>query len=204
MSARSDPVPVAENDAIFRLARLTLLLRVVEETDPAGIDLERLGIYGFLAAHPLLVASGEADPDRTALLLAGFDDRALSYASPAQRYAGELLRLPHDVTQLVAYGLATCEPRGRIRYRLTPAGHDLAGQITARYAHSYTAAARIVVRRLRRLSGRKLRDNVRTWLSISTGPPHRRLDPADVIDPVPEVAPSNGTAMRTSFPEDET
>jgi hypothetical protein len=161
----------AESDQLFRLARLTLLLAVVAEADPAGIDRERLGIYDFLAANPLLVAREEGDPDRFTLRLAGFDDRALGYASPAQRYVTRARQLPADLARLASYGLVSVTVAGRIRSRLTDRGHDMAAQFTAMYARSYTAAAGIVVRRLRRLSGRKLRENLRDWLTVKAWRP---------------------------------
>jgi hypothetical protein len=195
-----------ESDQPFRLARLILLLAVVEELEPAGVDAERLGVYDFLAANPLLVARDEGDPDRLTLRLAGFDDRALGYASPAHRFATGQLRLPADLGRLVAHGLVTVTVAGRIRYRLTPRGRLMAGQFTAMYARSYTAAAGIVVRRLRRLSGRKLRDNLRDWLTVTSEPHHGRLDPVDAIEtrPTMDGTSSTGTAWRTGFPEDET
>lgn len=193
----------AEGDQVFRLARLTLLLAATDEAYPDGIDAERLGIYDFLAANPLLLAHADNDPDRVGLLLAGFDDRALSYASPTQRYVTGQESLPGDLARLVAYGLATCTVSGRIRYRLTDGGHDLAVQFGAMYARSYTVAARIVVGRLRRLSGRKLRDNLRKWLTVKAGGHHGRLDPADVIEPHPEATTPTRTAWRTGFPEDK-
>jgi hypothetical protein len=196
----------AERDQPFRLALLIVLLSVAEEYLPDGIDRERLGCYAFLAANPLLVARKPTDPDRVALLLAGFDDRALSYASPAQRYVTGLQLLPGDLVLLVGYGLVTCTAAGRVRYALTERGRELAGQFTAMYAHSYAAAARVVVGRLRRLSGSKLRENMREWLTVRAGTRYGRLDPADVIDPVPDpeaTAPTR-TAWPTGFPEDNT
>jgi hypothetical protein len=197
-------VPV-ENDLVFRLARLTLLLVVIEETDADGTDLERLGIYNFLAANPLLLARDDNDPDRVRLVLAGFDDRALAYASPAQRFVSDQLSLPGDLALLVAYGLVSCTVQGRIRYRVTGHGQALARQFAARYAHSYMAAARIVVGRLRRLSGRKLRENIRQWLRIEAQPRPGRLDPADVIDldTHPEATPLD-QEWRTGSLKDET
>lgn len=196
----------AEHDQPFRLALLVMLLAVAEEAYPDGIDQERLGAYAFLAANPLLVARDPTDPDRLALLLAGFDDRALSYASPAQRYVTAQQRLPGDLARLVGYGLVTCAAAGRVRYAITESGRLLAGQFTAMYAHSYAAAARVVVGRLRRLSGSKLRENMREWLTVRAGARHGRLDPADVIDlvPDPEATAPTRTAWPTGFPEDTT
>jgi hypothetical protein len=197
---------IPEDSAAFRLARLTLLLAVVAEFSPDGADAERLGVYDFLAAHPLLLARDPADPDRRALLLAGFDDRALAYASPAQRYVTGLQRLPSDLGVLIGRGLAEVRLDGRVRYRLTAEGRSVAGQMTAMYSRAYTTAARVVLRRTRRLSGRKLRENMREWLTVIPEPATGRLDPAHVIDlaPDPASSPSTGTAWRTGFTEDET
>jgi hypothetical protein len=144
----------------FRLARLLLLLSVAEE-----LDAERLGVYDFLAEHPLLLARADNDPDRNALRLAGFDDRALAYASPAQRFITAQLALRDDLATLTRRGLVTTRATGRVRYRLTPDGATIAGRFASRYAHRYTEAARVIVRRSRRMSGRRLRANLRRWLT---------------------------------------
>ena len=151
--------------AVFRRARLLLLLDLLAEDTPAGVDAERIGIYDFLAAHPLLLVGADDDPDRFTLLMAGFDDRAIAYASPGQRLATAQSHLGRDLTALVAAGLATMEADGRIRYRLTSSGHEAAGRLTATYARSYVTAARIITRRLKRLSGRRLREAVRRSIS---------------------------------------
>jgi hypothetical protein len=196
---------IPEEDAVFRLARLILLLAVAGEVTGEGVDLERLGIYDFLAANPLLLARDETDPDRLPLLLAGFDDRAISYASAPHRFVSRQLSLRRDVDSLVARGLVEVTGDGRIRYRLTDPGRTLAGQFSARYSQAYTAAARIVLRRVRRLSGRKLRENMREWLTVVAVPHRGRLDPAHVIDldPASERS-SNDPAVRSGFPEDDT
>ncbi|WP_433607736.1 hypothetical protein ACQP2P_33605 [Dactylosporangium sp. CA-139114] len=146
--------------AVFRRARLLLVLLAAGEP----LDAERLGAYEFLAGQPLLVARAEDDPDRTALRLAGFDDRTVAYASPAQRYVTAQLGLGKDLAALVAQGLVAVTAAGRVTYRLTEEGATMAGRFTAMYAQSYITAVRIVIRRLRRLSGRKLRENLRQWL----------------------------------------
>jgi hypothetical protein len=145
----------------FRRTRLLLVLAVAGEE---GLDAERLGVYEFLAGQPLLLARAEDDPDRTTLRLAGFDDRAVAYASPAQRYVTAQLSLGRDLAALVARGLVGMSTTGRVTYRLTDEGVSMAGRFTAMYAQSYITAVRIVIRRLRRMSGRKLRENLRQWL----------------------------------------
>ncbi|MFG1609230.1 hypothetical protein [Actinoplanes sp. NPDC049265] len=145
----------------FRCARLLLLLDLVHDELPDGVDAERIALYDFFAAHPLLLARDSDDPDRLSLRLAGFDDRAVGYASAGQRLATALQRISGDLAVLVSTGLAGMTTSGRIRYRLTPAGRAAAAGLTAAYAVSYVAAARIVLRRLRRLSGRRLRETVR-------------------------------------------
>ncbi|MET7397747.1 hypothetical protein ABZS66_30090 [Dactylosporangium sp. NPDC005572] len=146
--------------SVFRQARLLLLLATAAEP----VDAERLGVYDFLAAHPLLLARADTDPDRTALRLAGFDDRAAAYASPAQRWVTAQQHLARDLTELVARGLVRAAATGRVTYHLTPEGATMAAEFTAMYAQSYITAARVVIRRLRRVSGRKLREGLRQWL----------------------------------------
>ena len=194
-----------EDSATFRLARLTLLLAVVGESAPDGVDAERLGIYDFLAAHPLLVVHQDGDPDRLALRLAGFDGQALAYASPAQRFVTSQLRLGSDLAVLVGWGLVSVTAAGRITYRLTAEGMTVAAQFAAQYSRSYTAAARIVIRRSRHLSGRKLRGSMRNWITVPPKPTPGRLDPAHVIDldSYIEASPFEGPAQAESFPEDE-
>jgi hypothetical protein len=147
--------------AVFRCARLLLLLDLLHEDTPAGLDAERLGVYDFLSTHPLLLARGRDDPDRLTLQLAGFDDRAIAYASAGHLLVTRQQRLPRDLSTLVDAGMVSVHAAGRIRYRLTGPGREAARRLTAAYARSYTTAARIVVRRLRRLSGRRLRLVVR-------------------------------------------
>ncbi len=181
-----------EDLAPFRLARLLLLLAVIADAMPAGIDAERLGIYDFLAAHPLLVVADPDDPEGLALRLAGFDDRALGYLSPAQRYVTGQQRLARDVAELVSLGLVGVTASGRIRYHITPSGLALAGRFTALYARSYTRSARIVLRRVRRLSTRRLRANLRAWLTVPAQPPAGRPDPAYLIDLLPPGDETSG------------
>ena len=150
--------------AVFRGARLLLLLSVAAEEAPDALDTERLGSYDFLATHPLLMAAAPDDPDRLTLRLAGFDDRALAYASAGQRLATSLTRVHRDLTLLVRAGLVEMHADGRIRYRLTPEGASAVERLNSGYAESYRLAARIVVRRARRLSGRKLRESLHQWI----------------------------------------
>ena len=155
-----------DRDPVFRAAQLTLLLDVVARTQPGGADLDRLAVYDFLAEHPLLLARHEDDPDRIRLRLAGFDDTALSYASAAQRFVGRRLRLPADLAWLISRGLASVSAEGRVRYRITDAGHRLSGSFRSIYAAAYTDAARIVVGRLGRASDRRLRESLPQWLAV--------------------------------------
>lgn len=185
-----------DESATFRRARLLLVLSVSADWDPDGIDVERLGVYDFLAVHPLLVARQPDDPDRLALRLAGFDDRAVAYASPAQRFVTAQQFLGRDLAVLTDSGLVARTVAGRVRYRLTAAGATLAGQFTAMYAQSYLTAARIVIRRARRMSGRKLRESLRHWL---TALPHPHSD-----ERVPDVAPSGDSAGPAPSPKDMT
>jgi hypothetical protein len=159
-----------DRDPVFRAAQLTLLLDVLSRAHPGGTDIERLAVYDFLAEHPLLLARHDSDPDRVRLRLAGFDDRALSYASAAQRFIGRRLRLPADLAWLIARGIVGVSAEGRVRYRITDVGHRLATSFRSMYAGAYTDAARIVVGRLGRTSDRRLRESLREWLAAGVAP----------------------------------
>ncbi|MEX5709100.1 ABC-three component system middle component 2 [Parafrankia sp. FMc6] len=179
----SAPVVVPEDDVIFRLAQLLLLLAALDRLEHPGLSLERLGCYDFLVANPLLVLTDEIDPDRKRLLMAGFDGRALSYASPAHRFTTRRERLRHDLALLVAYGLAAPTVDRSILYAVTPAGVELASRFKAVYARSYRLSAEIVVRRLRRLSDQKLREQVHAWTTVGHKSPRpEALDLLDAID----------------------
>lgn len=194
------PVIVPEDDPVFRLAQLVILLHVAAQYHPDGVELERLGAYDFLAANPLLMASSDEDPDRLELLMAGFDDRALSYASPSQRFATRRERLQHDLALLLAYGLGATTVRGYVLYRLTDFGNDMASQFTAIYAGSYATAANIVVKRLRKASGKKLREHIAKWTLLSAR--STRFDLADLfVEPIDneatDVSVVNGREFRS-------
>lgn len=179
----SSPVVVPEDDVIFRLAQLLLLLAALDRVEHPGLSLERLGCYDFLVANPLLVLTDENDPERKRLLMAGFDGRALSYASPAHRFTTRRERLQHDLALLVAYGLAAPTVDRSVLYAVTPAGVELASRFTAVYARSYRLSADIVVRRLRRLSDQKLRKQVHAWTTTGRDSPRpEALDLLDAID----------------------
>ncbi|MGX1778330.1 ABC-three component system middle component 2 [Nocardia brasiliensis] len=177
------PVVVPEDDVIFRLAQLLLLLASMQRLDLPGASLERLGCYDFLVANPLLVLTDTDDFDRKRLLMAGFDGRALSYASSAHRFTTRRERLQHDLALLVAYGLVATTVDKSVLYSVTTAGVDLAGRFTAVYARSYRLSAEILIRRLSRLPDKKLRESVHTWTSIGTDSPRpEALDLLDAID----------------------
>jgi hypothetical protein len=189
-------VVVPEDDPVFRLAQLILLMDSVSGLYPDGTDIERLAVFSFLAAHPLLLAGEESDPDRMHLLMAGFDDRGLSYISVAHRYVTHRTRVPQDLALLVAYGLVAASAPGRVAYRLTNTGRTTAAQFTAVYARSYATAARIVVARLRRMSDRGLRDRMQALIRMRRDHPVmaiRDLIEADDVadsDPPPDLNPT--------------
>jgi len=177
------PVVVPEDDVVFRLAQLVLLLASLQRLRQPGISLERLGCYDFLVANPLLVITDENDADRNRLLMAGFDGRALSYASPAHRFTTRRERLQHDLALLVAYGLVAPSVDKSVLYMVTPSGLDLAGKFTAVYARSYRLSAGILIRRLSRLSDTRLREAVRTWTTVVRNAPRPEvLDLLDAVD----------------------
>jgi len=162
---------------------LLLLLASVDHLGKPGVSLERLGCYDFLVANPMLVLTDPADPDRTRLLMAGFDGRALSYASPAHRFATRRERLQHDLALLVTYGLVAPAVNRSVLYTVTVEGLELAGRFTALYARAYRLSADILIRRLSGMSDRRLREAVGTWTTVRRDSPRpEALDLLDAVD----------------------
>lgn len=164
----SAAVPGAPEDReVFRLAQLILLVEVARTRHVIIRTVDRLGFYDFFAANPFVVTSGDEArdaADRLALRLAGFTDRQLSYASTGQRFASRRRRLQHDLSLLLAYALVAVGPQG---YVLTVEGQEVAEGLTSVYADAYRDAARVVLRRLGRLSDRQLAENAERWLGQS-------------------------------------
>ncbi|GAA5118634.1 hypothetical protein GCM10025762_35520 [Haloechinothrix salitolerans] len=179
----SSAIPDSPEDRqVFRLAQLTLLLDIAVGEGVPVRTVDRLGFYDFFSANPFVVTSGEGErdaADRLSLRLAGFSDRQLSYVSTGQRFASRRRRLQHDLALLVAYGLVAVDNRG---YRLTPSGRELAAALTSVYADAYRDAARVVLRRLKRLSDSKLTECAQEWLG-------RSWLLIDVLDDVAETTP---------------
>lgn len=189
----SAPVPTGPDDSTtFRLAQLTVLLGVAQREDVPVRTVDRLGIYDFLSANPFVVVSGGSDrdaSDRLTLRLAGFSDKQLSYASTGQRFVSRRRRLQHDLSILVAYGLVTVKAAG---YELTSEGTGVAAAFSSVYADSYRTAAWIVLGRLRKLSDRKLSEQMRAWLGNSWLLIDLYDDVTEVVPDVPREAGRRG------------
>lgn len=199
------PVVVPEDDVVFRLAQLLLLFASLQRLQQPGVSLERLGCYDFLVANPMLVLTAAEDADRKRLLMAGFDGRALSYASPAHRFTTRRERLQHDLALLVAYGLVAPTVDKSVLYAVTLPGIDIAGRFTAVYARSYRLSAEILIRRLSRLPDKRLREAVRTWTTVGRDSPRPEvLDLLDAVDLLHDDQRDNSwfTNAATSPPTD--
>jgi hypothetical protein len=164
----SAAVPTAPEDrAVFRLAQLLLLLETVSAQRAKVDTIDRLGYYDFFAANPFIVLDGSTvqdERDRVSLLLAGFNPSQLSYASTGQRFASRRRRIQHDLSLLLSHGLLTITATG---YELTSAGQAAATELTSMYADAYRRAAAIVVRRLKAVGDRPLRQRAERWLGQS-------------------------------------
>lgn len=156
-----------EDHDVFRVAQLVLLLSVAAELERPVATLDRLGYYDFFSANPFVVLGdrtrGDTD-DRLALKLAGFVERQLSYASTGQRWVSRRRRLQHDLAQLMSYDLLTLQYGA---FDLTLSGQTLATQLSTIYADAYRVSARVIIRRLSKLSDRALLQAVQRWLGAS-------------------------------------
>ncbi|SCE01831.1 MULTISPECIES: hypothetical protein [unclassified Streptomyces] len=155
------PVVMPEDEVPFRLAQL--LLDAVTAQDANGTTLGRIGYYDFLSANPFLVvpprrgrqplATGRIRP-------AGPGLRVLLPAvhKPARTYPAR----PGAPGGLRCYRIRNRD--GSLTYSITEAGQDLGGRFTATYATSFTTASGIVVRQLRKLTDKRLREQTARWL----------------------------------------
>lgn len=149
-----------EDDPVFRKAQLLLLL---DELQAEPTTLDRLTYYDFFAESPYLLFS-EEEPERVTLRLAGFQSSALSYHSPAQRFVTRQEQLGGDLSALVAYRLADASLLKRTpAFSITAHGSELSRGLRAMYADAYRISARLVYRRLRKLSNKRLHEDAR-WM----------------------------------------
>jgi hypothetical protein len=153
---------------IFRVSQLVLLLSIAAEENATIASIDRLAYYDFFAANPYVVLDG-ASPDKDAsdrisLLLSGFQEGQLSYGGVGQRFASRRQRIKHDLSILISYGLAEIDQDG---YGASAAGLRHAESLSTVYADAYRASARIVLRRLTRLSEKRLTSAVHAWLGKS-------------------------------------
>jgi hypothetical protein len=178
-----------EERSVFRLAQLILLLEIADFQNVSMKTVDRIGLLDFLSANPFIVASGDDSKDRVdrlKLRLAGFSERQLSYASTGERFVSRRRRIQHDMALLVSYGLVTIEAKG---YKLTSTGARLATELTSMYADSYREAAAIVLKRLGRLSDKRLTEQSTEWLG-------RSWLLIDFTDDVAETVPSRRFVKR--------
>jgi hypothetical protein len=182
-TALSSSTPASPEDRlIFRLAQLTLLLETAEEQNVKIGTVDRLGYYDFFSANPFVVVQGEEERDRAdrlRLRLAGFSENQLSYASVGQRFVSRRRRIQHDLALLLGYGIVAITEDG---YRLTEPGKGIAHNLTSVYADQYREAVAVVLRRLSRLSDKRLTENARRWLG-------REWLLIDLLDDVRETVP---------------
>jgi hypothetical protein len=149
----------------FRVGQLLLLLEVASDLGVTPLKVDRLAYYDFFSANPFLVVTA-GSVEATDLQLAGFSRHNLDYQSAPQRFANRRARLEHDLSLLVAFGLVDVGSTDRavVGFSLAQAGREMAGRLTSLYAGAYRQSARMVVRRLKSLSERGLRDDASRWL----------------------------------------
>jgi hypothetical protein len=168
MAGETQPWRGADQYQPFRLGQLLVLLDVGRTISASRINLDRLAYYDFFAANPLLIFT-EHGPERTELVLAGFDSRALSYQSSSQRFANRRSRLQHDLALLIAFGLARAlNADRRLLHEITDDGAALAQRLASLYADAYRRSAALVIKRLRGLSDSHLDESARMWLRADT------------------------------------
>ena len=166
-SPRSQSAFVPENSATFRMGRLLLLLGVARHDGRTIDSIDRLAYYEFFADNPWVIL-GDDPPsdakDRDSLRLAGFAQTQLSYASTGHRFVSRRERIRGDLAQLIAFGLVRL---AGTRFSMTENGEQLVANMQSSYADAYRSSASIVLRRLVRLSNKRLEADVEEWLGHS-------------------------------------
>jgi hypothetical protein len=155
---------VPESNRTFRMARLMLLMSIAKQDGRRIESIDRLTYYEFFSDNPWAVILGTSEQDsadRDALRLVGFARNQLSYASTGQRFVSRRERIRSDLARLIARGLASLDGGS---FSTTPRGDELSDGLMSSYADAYRASSRIVLRRLTRLSNRRLTEQVEDWL----------------------------------------
>jgi hypothetical protein len=146
----------------FRRGQLLVMLGQFE----GPVELDRIGYIEFFAANPYLVLRKDS-PERTSLLLAGFNPKALSYQATTERYANRRTRLRSDLGALVAWKYArTSTVDGLIACELTSEGHEEADKLITLYADAYRLSVSLIRKEIKGLSNRALALKVQGWLRI--------------------------------------
>jgi len=158
---------VPEDSRTFRMARLLIVLSTARRNGRLIASLDRLAYYEFFADNPWVVVSGDSEADvadQDTLILAGFSPTQLSYASTGQRFASRRERIRADLADLIAYGLAGIDGTDFI---ITSRGEETVEGLQSSYADGLRASAEVVLRRLVRLSGKRLEEEVEAWVGHS-------------------------------------
>jgi hypothetical protein len=158
-----------EDDVIFNSSRLLLFFEVSRNIKPdQGTDLERVAYYDFFAANPFLIV-GKDDPLRLELELEGFEPNKLEYISTPQRFRTKRASLKQYLSMLLSKGLISIENSdGKILYRITQRGMDVAGKISSLYAIAYRKSVAFVLKKLKDYSDKRLWEEASLWLEAKS------------------------------------
>lgn len=155
-----------EQLVVFRLAQLLLIFDVAEELSVPVKTVDRLGYFDFLSANPFVTLDNteQSHKDRTALQMVGFNPSQISYGSVGHRFASRRRMLQSDLSLLVSRQLVQINDKG---YAISPLGHAASLQLDSVYADAIRTAARIVLKRVGRLSDKRLTEEAERWLGKS-------------------------------------
>jgi len=156
----------AEDEDLFNSARLLLLFDVLEGHGiKGGINIERAAYYDFFSAQPFLVlGKGEKDI-KFELLYEGFESTTIGYISSSQRFTNRREKLKHYLAGLLVRNLIQVNNvNSQLLYSITEEGKYVATQFKSLYTKAYKKSAGIIIKKLSKMSDKKLTDNAREWL----------------------------------------
>jgi len=156
----------AEGEDLFNSARLLMLFNTFDEIgDSTGINIERVAYYDFFSAQPFLVFTEDDADSKLELLIDGFEATTIGYISSSQRFTNRREKLKHYLAGLLMRDLIDVRNiDGQLLYCITKKGKETAVKFKTLYSLAYKKSSAIIIKKLARLSEKKLSDNAREWL----------------------------------------
>lgn len=165
-----------EDVTLFNSSRLLILFEAIKNNSiDSGIDIERISYYDFFSANPLIILS-DTDSDKLELEYMGFASQSLDYASSSQQFRTKRAKIKQFLAYLMTKGLVEMKNKdGQIVFSITELGESMARKLDTLYANAYRKSVNIIIKRLHRLTDKRLWQEANKWLEAK----HFQIDLLD-------------------------